>query len=86
MGMAAILVMWLTKFVINLLPSTYGVAIWNLCSIGLVVSEKTVLIYWWDSNMRELGWKVKGLEKIFKEFLPYMGMSAILVMLPEQFV
>ena len=36
--------------------------------------------------MRELGWKVIGLEKIFKGFLPYMDMSAILVMLPEQFV
>ena len=31
-----------------------------LLSIDLVVSEKTVLIYWWDSSMRDLDWKIQG--------------------------
>ena len=65
MGIAAILVMWALIFVINLLLPTYGVSIWNLSSIGLVFSENIVLKYCWNSNMRDLGWKIIGLELIY---------------------
>ena len=40
MGMAAILVMWPGPFEQTFVPSSYGVSIWNLSSIGPVVSEK----------------------------------------------
>ena len=40
MGMAAILVMWSGPFEQTLVPPSYGVSIWNLSSIGPVVSEE----------------------------------------------
>ena len=40
MGMAAILVMWPGPFEQTFLPPSHGDAIWNLASIGPVVSEE----------------------------------------------
>ena len=40
MGMAAILVMWPEPFEQTFVPASQGVSIWNLSSIGPVVSEK----------------------------------------------
>ena len=42
MGMVAILVMWPVQLVQILANLSYGVFIWNLSSIGLVVSEETM--------------------------------------------
>ena len=60
MGMLAILGMWPEQFVYILATLSKGVFIWNLSLIGLMVSEKTVKIYWRDCNMSDLKWKVKG--------------------------
>ena len=40
MGMAAILVMWPGPFEQTFVPPSHGDSIWNLASIGLVVSEE----------------------------------------------
>ena len=40
MGMAAILVMWPGPFEQSFVPPSHGDSIWNLASIGLVVSEE----------------------------------------------
>ena len=40
MGMAAILVMWPGPFEQIFVPPSHGDSIWNLASIGPVVSEK----------------------------------------------
>ena len=40
MGMAAILVMWPGTFEQTFVPPSLGVSIWNLSSIGPVVSEE----------------------------------------------
>ena len=40
MGMAAILVMWPGTFEQTFVPPSEGVSIWNLSSIGPVVSEE----------------------------------------------
>ena len=40
MGMAAILVMWPGPFEQTFVPPSQGVSIWNLSSIGPVVSEE----------------------------------------------
>ena len=40
MGMAAILVMWSGPFEQIFVPPSHGDSIWNLASIGPVVSEK----------------------------------------------
>ena len=42
MGMSAILGMWPEQFVHILATLSKGVFVWNLSSIGLMVSEKTV--------------------------------------------
>ena len=42
MGMAAILDMWTLALIINLLPLTKENSIWNLKTIGLLVSKKTM--------------------------------------------
>ena len=60
MGMVATLVMWKKYFVQILANLANGVFTWNLSSIGPIVCEKTyVLIYWWDSNMRDLAERSK---------------------------
>ena len=40
MGMATILVMWTGPFEQTSVPQSYGVSIWNLSSIGPVISEE----------------------------------------------
>ena len=40
MGMAAILVEWPEPFEQTFVPPSHGDSIWNLASIGLVVSEE----------------------------------------------
>ena len=40
MGMAAILVMWLGPFEQTFVPPSHGDSIWNLASVGPVVSEE----------------------------------------------
>ena len=59
MGMVAILVIWTLTFVTPL----------NLRSLHMKFEinspsgfwENFVLIYWWDSNISYIGWKVEGL-------------------------
>ena len=41
MAMAASFVMWHRSYVLNFIPLSHGGAIWNLASIGLLVSKKT---------------------------------------------
>ena len=40
MGVAAILVMWPGPFEHTFVPPPYGISIWNLSSIGPVISEE----------------------------------------------
>ena len=49
MGMAAILVMWPGPFEWTFVPPSYGDSIWNLASIGPVVSE--------EKMFKECGWR-----------------------------
>ena len=49
MGMAAILVMWPGPFEKTFVPPSLGDAIWNLASIGPVISE--------EKMFKECGWR-----------------------------
>ena len=42
MGMAAILVMWPGPFEQTFVPPSHGDSVWNLASIGPVVSEENM--------------------------------------------
>ena len=46
MGMAPILVMWLRPFEQAFVPPSHGDSIWNLASIGPVVSEEKMFKEW----------------------------------------
>ena len=58
MGMAAILVMHVTRTICINFGYPIIRSIHMIFEFDIVVSEKTVWIYWWDSNMSDLGWKV----------------------------
>ena len=54
MGMAAILVMWPGLFEQTLVPPSHGDSIWNLASIGPVVSEKMFKECGWRMDRRQM--------------------------------
>ena len=72
-GMAAILVTWSLTFVINLIPSTWSLHMKFRFKLPSGFWETYVLIYWWDSNISDFGWKAKGqpwpLELIYSHYL-----------------
>ena len=81
MRMSAILAVWPEQLVSILANWSQVVFLWNLSSIGLMVSEKNyVAIHCWDSNMSDLGWKVKGqpwpLELIYSHYFISLNISS----------
>ena len=58
MGMAAILVMWPGLFEQTFLPPSHGDSIWNLASIGSVISEEKMFRVWTTDRRRMDRWRM----------------------------
>ena len=58
MGMAAILVIWPEPFEQTFIPPSNGDSIWNLASIGTVVSEEKMFkeCGWWPDGQTTDDW------------------------------
>ena len=53
MDMMAILVMWPRPFEQTFIPPSYGDSIWNLASIGPVISEEMFKECGWQTDRRQ---------------------------------